>query len=210
MRFNYILLFFVLGLVAITLTGGERQAPFSLSVGTQSVGVRYQFSDDTALVESAKQIAALGSDTLKIALTPNYPDDYRLNKDPEIESLMDLIKRKPSYEEVMDMPFRNVMLWVYPFSDSKSAFFEGNISDEEAKSIYEEIYTFTTYLLKRYSGSGKSFFLGNWEGDWHVLKERYDYSLDPNPESIEGAIEWFRLREKAVADARRDTPHVQL
>lgn len=196
-----------LGMFAASLTAGDRQAPFSLSVGTQSIGVRYQFSEDSALVESARQIAALGSDTLKIALTPKYTDDYLMEADPEIRSIMDLVRNKPSYQAVMDMPFRNIMLWVYPFSDSKSAFFTGEISEAEAEGIYREIYAFTAYLLERYSGSGKSFFIGNWEGDWHVLREIYDYGLDPEPESIAGAIQWFKLREKAVADARRETPH---
>ena len=191
----------------MTGIAGERKAPFSLSVGTQSIGVRYQFTEDCALVESAREIAALGSDTLKIALTPKYGDDYLMEQDPEIQSVMDLVSRKASFQQVMDMPFRNIMLWVYPFSDSKSAFFEGEISAAEADAIYREIYAFTAYLLKRYSGSGKAFFIGNWEGDWHVLREKFDYNLDPEPESIAGAIEWFKLREKAVADARRDTPH---
>jgi hypothetical protein len=61
----------------------QRSVPFSLSVGTQSIGVRYQFTEDCALVESAKQIAALGSDTLKIALTPKYEDDYLLASSAE-------------------------------------------------------------------------------------------------------------------------------
>ena len=198
-----------LGFAACGLAA-EGEAPFSLSVGTQSIGVRYQFTEDSALVESAKQIAALGSDTLKIALTPKYTDDYRMEADPEIGSIMDLVRRKPAYQAVMDMPFRNIMLWVYPFSDSKTAFFSGKISEGEAEAVYEEIYAFTAYLLKRYSGSGKSFFLGNWEGDWHVLRENYDYNLDPEPEAIAGAIQWFLLREKAVADARRETPHSEV
>jgi len=199
----YILLLISLGNLAVA----ERSAPFSLSVGTQSVGVRYQFTEECALVESAREVAALGSDTLKIALTPNYPDDYRLEKDACIDSVMDLVRHKPSYQQVMDMPFRNIMLWVYPFSDSKSAFSEGAIGEKEAKDIYKEIYDFTAYLLKRYSGSNKAFFIGNWEGDWHLQNEAFDYDLDPDPEAITGAIQWFNLREKAVADARRDTPH---
>lgn len=190
-----------------TLPAEERSAPFSLSVGTQSIGVRYQFSDESALGESADQILALGSDTLKIAVTPKYADDYRLEADPAIESINDLVRAEPDYLRVMDLPFRNVMLWVYPFSDSRSAFATGEISESEAEAVYEEIYAFTANLLERYSGSGKSFFLGNWEGDWHLLLENYDYNLDPTPEAIEGAIKWFSLRERAIADARRDTPH---
>ena len=185
----------------------ERKTPFSLGIGTQSIGVRYKFSNESGLIESAKQIALLGADTLKIAVTPNYPSDYLFETDPAIHSIMDLIRRKPDYEAAMDMPFRNIVLWVYPFSDKKSAFLTGRIGETEAAAIYREIYDFTAYLLKRYSGSGKSFFLGNWEGDWHTLREIYDYQLDPTPEAIQGAIQWFNLREKAVADARRDTAH---
>jgi len=185
----------------------ERVTPFSISVGTQSVGVRYTFTEDDALVESAKEIAALGSDTLKIAITPKYVDDYMFPKDPTIDSMLKLVETNPSYFEVMDMPFRNIMLWIYPFSDRQTAFHQGSIPENEAQAIYDEIYAFTSMLLERYSGSGKSFFLGNWEGDWHVMREHYDYNADPAPEAIKGAIEWFNLREKAVADARRDVPH---
>lgn len=185
----------------------DNAPPFSLAVGTQSIGVRYKFTAESALVESAEQIAALGSDTLKIALTPSYAKDYLMERDAGIRSLMDLLKARPDFEKVMDMPFRNIMLWVYPFSDTKSAFKTGEIGEVEAGKIYREIYDFTTHLLKRYSGSGKTFYLGNWEGDWHMLREIYDYNLDPAPEAIRGTIQWFNLREKAVADARRDTPH---
>ena len=198
----------LVALVTLSLAlHAERSAPFSLSVGTQSVGVRYQFTEDCALVESAEQIAALGSDTLKIAFTPKYVDDYRMEADSEIQSILDLAQKKSSYLEVMDMPFRNIMLWVYPFCDSNDAFYKGVLTEEESQAIYGEIYEFTAFLLERYSGSGKSFFLGNWEGDWHVLREIYDYNLEPEPETIAASIEWFKIREKAVADARRDVAH---
>ena len=196
-----------LGIFSVFVIYANTSAPFSLSVGTQSIGVRYQFTEQSALVESAEAIASLGSDTLKIACTPKYADDYRMTRDPKIDSLLKLIERKPAFQEVMDMPFRNIMLWVYPFSDSKSAFAKGEVDPREVDAIYNEIYEFTVYLLKRYSGSGKSFFLGNWEGDWHLLLEKYNYQLDPSPKAIAGAIDWFRLREKAIADARSATPH---
>lgn len=188
-------------------TSTERKAPFSLAVGTQSIGVRYQFTGESALVESAEKIAELGSDTLKIAVTPKYVDDYRMEADPKIKSLVDLVQRKGDFLKVMDMPFRNTMLWVYPFCDSRDAFFKGVLTESEAQAIYDEIYAFTEFILKRYSGSGKSFFFGNWEGDWHVQGERFDYEFDPEPPVIAASIEWFRIREKAVADARRETPH---
>lgn len=193
--------------LSASVVEAERPAPFSFSVGTQTIGVRYQFTSEPALLETARAIEQMGSDTLKFALTPKYHDDYRLKRDPGIQSLADLIAREKSYEQAMDMPFRNFMIWVYPFADQRSAFFKGQIPEDEAKGIYREMYDFTAYLLKRYAGSGKSFFIGNWEGDWHLNKERYDYNLDPEPETIKAAIQWFRLRAQAIADARRETPH---
>jgi hypothetical protein len=199
---------FIAASIAVSLLAhAERKAPFSLSVGTQTIGVRYQFTDEPALVETAKEIMAMKSDILKFALTPKYQDDYRMERDERIECLVDLLTYKESYLEVMDMPFRNFIIWVYPFSDQLSAFYEGKIPKEEAEGMYQEIYDLTRFLLKRYSGTGKSFFMGNWEGDWHMLRGVYDYDLDPETETIEAAKKWFLLREKAVADARRDTPH---
>lgn len=200
-------LFLAMALSAFASPSDGPSRPFSLVVGTQSIGVRYQFSKESALVETARGIAALGSDTLKIAVTPKYPVDYRMSADPRIHSVLELVQGQPDFLKVMDMPFRNIMLWVYPFSDSRSAFRTGRISETEAKAVYHEIYEFTAFLLKRYSGTGKSFFIGNWEGDWHLLLEHYDYDMDPTAEAVQGAISWFKLREKAVEDARRDTPH---
>ena len=77
MKLSYsILSFFIVLLSALE---ASRPEVFSLSVGTQSIGVRYQFSEESALVESAKGIAALGSDTLKIAFTPKYVKDYKMS-----------------------------------------------------------------------------------------------------------------------------------
>lgn len=197
----------ILGSPLPGVAGASCEPFFSTAVGTQTIGVRYQFTDKGALVETAEAIRELGCDTLKIAVTPKYSDDYRMTEDPQIKTVLDLVQWKSDFRQVFDMPFRNIMLWLYPFSDQKSGFYHGAIPTDEAKAIYEEIYTFTAWLLKTYSGSGKSFFLGNWEGDWHMLKEQYDYNLDPTPETIKGAIDWFNLRHKAIEDAIRDTPH---
>lgn len=192
--------------VACSSTSAPK-AVFSTSAGTQTIGVRYQFTDKSALVETAEEIRNLGCDTLKIALTPQYPDNYRMTRDPQIKTVLDLVQSKPSFRQVMDMPFRNIMLWVYPFSDTKAGFFKGVIPPAEADGIYREMYDFTAWLLNTYSGSGKTFFIGNWEGDWHMLREQYDYNLDPTPETIQGAIDWFNLRQRAIADAVRNTEH---
>lgn len=203
----FIRILLVLATAAASHAAENRIPRPSLVVGTQSIGAKYKFSDSPLLVESARQIHRMGSDILKIAVTPKYQDDYMMEKDPEIRSLLDLFQRKPEFAEVCGMSFPHLQLWIYPFSDTRSAFRLGHVPEAEARQVYQEIYDFTAYLLKTYSGSGKSFYLGNWEGDWHLQEERYDHAYDPNETAIRGAIDWFNLRSKAVADARRDTPH---
>lgn len=186
---------------------GDENRIFSTAIGTQTIGVKYQFTEESALLETAREIQRMGGDTLKISLGPKYRENYRMEKDPAIKSVLDLVQTKPDFAKVFDLPFRNIMLWVYPFSDKMSAFYTGEIPQAEADSIYQELYDFTAHLLKTYSGTGKTFFIGNWEGDWHVLRHKYDYSLDPAPESIQGAIQWLNLRQKAIEDAIKAVEH---
>lgn len=201
-----ILLSFAMCLLLAKAHGDENRV-FSTAIGTQTIGVRYQFTEEGALLETAREIQRMGADTLKISVGPKYQENYRMEKDPAIRSILDLVLTKPDFAQVFDLPFRNVMLWVYPFSDRMSAFYRGEIPPHEADAIYREIYDFTAHLLKTYSGTGKTFFLGNWEGDWHMLKHQYDYELDPTPETIQGAIQWFNLRQKAIADAISAVEH---
>jgi hypothetical protein len=186
--------------------GAEREAPFSLVMGTQAISATYQLTDQPALLEMANTIREMGSDTLKVTVSPKYSKSYHIEPNPNIRSARDLVSSEPSYKAAFDMPFRNIMMWLYPFSDSLKSFRTGKMEQAEADRIYREIHDFTAYLLKTYSGTGKSFFIGNWEGDWHALPIK-DKEGDPKPESLEAMRQWFLLREKAVADARRDTPH---
>lgn len=190
----------------LNTASAERVVPFSLTIGTQAIGTTYQHTDGPLLVEMASAIREMGSDTLKISVSPQYHRLYRINPDPTIKSARDLISKEPAFQTVFDMPFRNIMLWLYPFSDTKTKFRTGKFRQGEADRIYREIHDFTAHILTTYSGTQKSFFIGNWEGDWHTFAGR-DKTADPKPEILEGMREWFLIREKAVADARRDTPH---
>jgi hypothetical protein len=154
----------------------------------------------------AKAVRELGSDTLKLSVSAKYPELYHIPQNPRIKSVRDLVASDDSFKTVLGMPFHHLMLWLYPFSDSLSQLHEGKMSPKQNDLIYREIYDFTAYLLKTYTGTGKSFYLGNWEGDWHTVKG-YDQATDPTPGTLARMRDWLLLREKAVSDARRDTPH---
>ncbi|MBC7804653.1 MAG: hypothetical protein H7145_00690, partial [Akkermansiaceae bacterium] len=104
-----------------------------------------------------------------------------------------------SVRAVLDMPFRHYLMWAYPLSAEEKRFQPGSLADE-----YGEMYDLTRYLLRTYGGSRKSFYLGNWEGDWHLTHTNPDYT--PTDAEVRNMIAWVNMRQKAVDDAKRDAP----
>lgn len=181
-------------------------ARYNYVVGTQTIGVRYGFTEDTRLVETARAILAMGSNVLKIHMAGGYEDSYALPRREDIRSLVELARDELSYKAVLDMPFSYYLIWTYPFTGMH---WQDGLTEQEAQDEYRGVYDFSCYLLKTYSGSGKAFYLGHWEGDWY-LHPGYDPRKTPAPAALQGMIDWLNVRQRAVDDARRDTPHSQV
>jgi len=201
-----------------TLSAGEAPAgvrsltevdAFNLILGTQTIGAEYQFTKESRLVETARAILEMGSNVLKFRMSkeyavytaPNTPGT-KPQPDPAIRCLADLA-REPAHKRVYEMPFAYYHIWAYTFT---GGWWDKGFGKENAEREYREIHELACHLLKTYSGTGKSFYLGHWEGDWHLFK---DYSLKNVPDAVklQGMIDWLNIRQKAVDDARRETPH---
>src|SRR5205807_1448409 len=79
-------------------------------------------------------------------------------------------------------------------------------SELEASGRDAELYDLCCYLLRAGSATGKTFYLGHWEGDWE-LRGRAGSTKDPSADAISRKILWLNARQKAVDDAKRNTPH---
>jgi hypothetical protein len=126
-------------------------------------------------------------------------------ENPAIQTLTDLARTEPSYRKVFGMPFAYYVIWTYAFTPRW--WLKGFSAEDQAKE-YREIYAFAAHLLKTYNGTGKTFFLGHWEGDWHLrpdLNTQTDAGV--TAESIQGMIDWLNTRQRAIDDAKRHTPH---
>lgn len=180
---------------------------FNLVLGTQTISPSYQFTDQPKLVETAQAIRVLGATCIKFALSNEYASKNGVKKDDRIRTLTDLA-REPSHKKVLDMPFGHYILWAYPFS---TRFFHTppggkGMAAEDRDREYRELYDFVRYLLTTYDGTGKRFLLGHWEGDGHLFGD-WKNKNDPPPEKIDWMVDWLNTRQKAVDDAKRDTPH---
>jgi hypothetical protein len=97
------------------------------------------------------------------------------------------------------MSFGHYLVWVYPRV-------KGGAEPPGQTARDEELYDLCCYLLKTYAGTRKTFYFGHWEGDWE-LRGRGGSPDDPTPQSIANKIGWLNRRQRAVDDAKRDTPH---
>ncbi|QFT54274.1 cellulose binding domain-containing protein [Microbulbifer sp. THAF38] len=179
---------------------------YNYILGTQTISPKYSFTGEGSLVESAKAIRAMGSNLLKIALSTGLYDELRgKGLDYQFKRMLEEV---PAYREVLDMDFSHYMFWV---EDSGSWMDNKGMSQEELTWQYDKIYAMAEYLLTQYSGSGKTFMIGHWEGDWNLVQKadgtRDDSQQKIDPLRIQGLIDWLNIRQKAIEDAKANVPH---
>lgn len=159
-----------------------------------------------AYPETMQYLLNQGSDARDVPRI-NFPGASHTapTSNPNIQTLTDLARLDPSYRRVFEMPFAYYLIWTYAFTPGW--WHEGFSAGDQEKE-YLEIYAFVEYLLKTYSGTGKTFFLGHWEGDWHLrpdLNKKTDAGV--TSESLQGMTDWLNTRQRAIDDAKRSTPH---
>ena len=208
----------LLGLLLFTIMSGSRLEGATLSdpavdaynvrLGSQTFAGLYHFTTNTLLVETAEAIQGLGSGIIKMYLGSNFPTQYRQNLPANVTNLLTLVRDLPSCHQVLDMSFNRVVCWAYPFSNPDAPFADGNYTSTEASNDYREMYDLTRYLLTNYNNSGKTFFLGHWEGDGYLSVN--NWSTNPAPAVIKGMINWENQRQRAVDDAKKATSNTNV
>ncbi len=179
-----------LELTAATLRPLER---YNFMAGTQTFGSSYQFTSESKLVETARAMLAMGSNMLK----------FSLEGDSSYSTLANRAASDASVKTVFALPFAHYFMWVSPLG---APYGSGHPFDPvRLPSQRAEIYELTRYLLRTFNGTGKTFYLGNWEGDWLLTNVQSTYQ--PSEVEIQNAVAWAQVRQQAVDDARRDTPH---
>ncbi len=177
---------------------------FNYVLGTQAIGGNYQFSTGSRLLEQAQQIRGLGSNLLKISFGKGTAKRYGTEAAAaRARTTLDYIQASPEMQQVLDMDFAYYQAWVHSFT---GADWHDGVTPAEARQLYDEIYALTAWLLKRYSGTGKMFMLGNWEGDWQLLGRQKREAV-PSPTAITGMIALLKIRQLAIDTAKAQVPH---
>lgn len=184
------LMFFITQLTAQTDPEVEN---FNYVLGTQTIGPKYKFTSDDALVETAKEIYNMGSRILKISLNLS---SYGLSG--SYSDVTSIVRDQPSFKYLVDMPFRDYFFWA-----RSNANWADGYSESERSTDSIQLYNLTKYLLTHYNNTGKTFYLGHWEGDWYLLPN-YDRNYVPSDERCQNMANWYRTRQNAVDKAKSD------
>jgi hypothetical protein len=156
------------------------------------------------LLEGAKEISQLGDDAIFVYLAPGfltqYPDrSANLWPAAAPTSLAGLAQTSP-YDQVFHMPFKTIVLTAYTFANWDDV---AGMAQSPARQSAEqnEFYQLTKYLYAKFSGSGKTFILKNWEGDWAALGG-YNAVGNISEGAVEDMIAWLKARQAGVTEAR--------
>lgn len=155
---------------------------YNYVIGTSAFSPGYQFTDKEPLSELADAIEAWGSNMIKFNAGSS-------------DTLVDRVLEGHDFDYVF--------MWY-----RSNGHFRDGYSEAEARADYDAVYGFTKKLLTAYDGTGKHFYLGHWEGDWYYLENAAQEKVDDTV--TEGMIDWLNNRQKAVDDAKRDTPHADV
>lgn len=169
-------------------------ANYNYGLGNTNIGTGYGFSGQDVLLDAAQSMAAMGTNIMKVTLDLSYGGNSYLD-------YPDLLKNNSVYKQIFDMSFSRYLCWV---SGAKSWNTDSYTEiDRNTDSI--QMFNLTKYLLTTYNNTGKSFYLGNWEGDWIFL--HLDATSVPTAERTQSFIKWMRTRQNAIDAAKALTPH---
>lgn len=184
---------------------------YNCRMSTTLIGGKYQFTTNNLLVEGAQVLTNLGINSYKFRLTDDGGGYLTLPSN--ITNLMLEARDVAPYRAIFDMPtLKHYVFWCYTFANPGNGSWNTGFTNalKQAKE-YNEIYALTQYFLTNYNNSGKSFYLGHWEGDWSTgLSTSGTTTTNPPPTALQGMINWLNIRQKAVDDAMRNTPHTNV
>lgn len=184
-------------------TGPKVNSPKELRdvVGVTHVDGKYYLTDKDFLNEGADEILALGSRVIKVWFH-NPQHSYAFNSQwPRTSNLVERAQ-SPYFRQLFDKSFTTYILMCFS-TGHDAGYWRKGLTREQKQDEQRQFYELAKYLLTAYKGTGKTFVLQHWEGDW-LIRGNYDRNVDPKPEAISGMIDWLNARQAGVNQAREE------
>jgi hypothetical protein len=163
---------------------------------------KFHEGESSQLWTSQHMVEDMGSDIIKLTMLNKYlKQQHQSSTDGSLKKMAQHVL----YKSILDLPYKVIFFWAH--GGKTQVNFKDGMSEEEEEILYDDFYDFTSYLLKEYSGSGKTFMLGNWEGDWLLGGQDVGKEKDASDVAIEGMVRWLTIKRKAMDAALAATVH---
>jgi hypothetical protein len=194
-------------LAAILIATAAHAQNLSKILGVTHVDGKYFLThDEDFLNEGADQVLAVGTKVIKVYLTPErYPWNSDWPKD--IHSLVEMAQT-PYFKRLFAKPFDTFVITAYTFG-RKHHYFTAGVDAQSLAEDTRQFHDLAKYLLATYRGSGKTFVLQHWEGDWALRDidgHTYDIEFTPTHTAIDAMIQWLNARQAGITQARAEIP----
>jgi carboxypeptidase family protein len=193
---------------AMALSGRDQILQMPFKAGVTHVEGKYGFTQGNYLLEGANRIFNFGADAIFVYLHWNFASAYpQKNNGPfwpatSPASLVVLAQTAP-FQALFNMPFTLFVLTTYGMQNHDNvAGFTANPNAAVAEE--QEFYDLTKYLFSTYAGTGKTFILKHWEGDFIGL-QGFDTSKDIAPNMVDAMNLWLSARQRGVSRGRTDS-----
>jgi hypothetical protein len=168
-------------------------------VGVAHVAGKYNFGEGDFLNEGAAVLHDLGCHVIKVWLS-DLKKSYPFNTNwPDCKSLVEMVTTEP-FKGFFEKPFTTVIFETYSPA-RPDHYYLGGMSAEDVAREKREIAELAAYLYETFKGTGRTFILQNWEGDWSLRGGAP--GKDPSPQNVKGMIDWLNARQDGVEEARK-------
>ncbi len=171
-------------------------------VGATHAAGTYNLNDRPYLLQGADAMQEAGFKTMKVWLMRDYKTKYSYNSEWGDYRSMTALARSEYYTALFTQyDFSTYVLETEPFQIGID--FSQKLSGRKKEKLYQEYYDLAVYFLESFKGTGKTFVLQNWEGDW-----MYSGTTDLNSSNftdttrLEAFTEYLNVIQQAVSDAR--------
>jgi hypothetical protein len=166
-----------------------------------------------ALAERIGDADKAGFHAIRLLLSPASARSYSLSA--RCRTLACLFQDEGLQQALATPSVKVVMFTAYDFASyPRQHFLDPDFLKANRQRVFDEYRELAEAILQKNAGTGRLFVIGHWEGDNQVYcgssydfqtvdEKRYGCLYQQPEKRLRGLTEWLRIRQEAIADARR-------
>ena len=180
-------------------------------LGVTHIDGKYYFGNEDYLNQGADEVLATGSKLIKVEMDSQIAAKYPWNSTWPVPTSLTNLAQTGYFKSLFSKPFNTYVITAYsigiPGGGDGTEYWLNGMTAAQKAAEQQSFYDLARYLMTTYNGTGKTFLLENWEGDWALRDGAGNtgtHNGTPSPTNVQGMIDWFNAREAGIRQARAE------